>query len=193
MHVLASLLVLTKARASRASPCVNCFNTQEYVLPLDYEVLLQLAGEDCDLEAAMAALPAEALACAGAAVHEVRAAAAAEVAGPTARRARTRCGCCAGGCGLLSLCWQRNGCAPSAPPAGPVCPPQGTELGAARRRAGPRPHRGAPAQLRALRDAHAAAQVQDNRCVRRAAEGRRTAGPHDACEGPVLVAGVLHA
>jgi hypothetical protein len=44
---------------------------QEYVLPVDYEALLQLSGGSPDLEAAMELEPMEALACVGAAVHEV--------------------------------------------------------------------------------------------------------------------------
>lgn len=42
------------------------------MLPLDYESLLQLTGGYAELEAGVEMEPLEALACVGAAVHEVR-------------------------------------------------------------------------------------------------------------------------
>lgn len=132
---------------------------QEYVLPLDYDSLLQLSGGSEDLEAALELEPLEALACIGAAVHEVR-----------MRMGRVCTSPCAQPEHVLTKAesLRRSGASsPPVPPnprAGAVCGAQGAVRVAARRSPGARPRGGAAAQLRPA-DAHAVAQVQVHRWV----------------------------
>lgn len=62
----------SRTRPCMPPPAAPRRAAQEYVLPVDYEQLLALSGGCADLEAAVELEPAEALACVGLAVHEVR-------------------------------------------------------------------------------------------------------------------------
>jgi hypothetical protein len=134
---------------------LRSYLSQQYVLPLDYQALLQLAAGSPDLEAAMEAEPAEALACVGVAVHEVALGSARSVLGLAcmlhagARMHRT------------ATKLTRNPRPRAAP--GALRRPPAAQRAAGGRGAGPRPRGGAAPQLRGLGPPHAPAQVAVDR------------------------------